>query len=166
MLKKLTGALLLGACMLIPVAIQAQMVCNLDVTCPDNTYEGGGVAIQVSSTLSGGTDGGVTIRYIGMLWVPLAFAVIHALRNGDWWRSPGWRFAGWWLLPLGAGMFVAPYHLEEYVTVALPAVCYLSTLGLVALAGPIGRWSNGGCGTISTPSSRWPSPNWSTGFWR
>ena len=31
--------------------------------------------------------------------------------------------------------------------------------------GPIGCSSNGGCGTISTRSFRWPSPSWSIGSW-
>jgi hypothetical protein len=58
---------LLGDCASTSITIQAGVVCNVLVTCPDNTYEGGGVAMLVSATLNVGTDTGTTIRLIDML---------------------------------------------------------------------------------------------------
>ena len=60
----------------------------------------------------------------------------------------------------------APGVRRRSTTISTPFWTASATAFPAGGGGPSGCWNSGGCGTISTPSSRWPSRSWSIGFWR
>ncbi|MCZ6699143.1 MAG: hypothetical protein O7D94_09460 [Planctomycetota bacterium] len=68
--------------------------------------------------------------YLGMLWIPVMVACLCCVLRRGWRASPHVPLTCLWLLPLAAGIVLAPTHLHEYAAVALPILCWWAATGL------------------------------------
>jgi hypothetical protein len=94
-----------------------------------------------------------TLKFIGFFWIPAIYAVVHLLKNKEWRQCLEWRFIGWWVLPIILLLLLAPYHVEEYIGVLLPVICFLSAIGIFLMSNRIaGTISRIGILSILKPS--------------